>query len=34
MKLVYKETPIFTKLITDLLSDDEYKELQESSDGK
>ncbi|MGH1463433.1 MAG: hypothetical protein ACRBB6_15515 [Neptuniibacter sp.] len=28
MKLVFKETPIFTKLITDLLSDDEYKELQ------
>lgn len=28
MKLVFKETPIFTKLITELLSDDEYKALQ------
>lgn len=28
MKLVFKETPVFTKLIKDLLSDDEYKELQ------
>ena len=29
MNLVFKETDIFTKLITQLLSDDEYKELQE-----
>ena len=29
MKLIFKETAIFTKLITQLLSDDEYKELQE-----
>jgi len=27
MELTFKETPIFTKLITDLLTDDEYKEL-------
>ena len=29
MNLVFKETDIFTKLIAQLLSDDEYKELQE-----
>lgn len=28
MKFVFKETPVFTKLISGLLSDDEYKELQ------
>lgn len=28
MKVVFKETPVFTRLITNLLSDDEYKALQ------
>lgn len=28
MKFVFKETPVFTKLISGLLSDEEYKELQ------
>lgn len=28
--MVIIETPIFTKLITDLMSDDEYKDLQEA----
>lgn len=28
--MVIVETPIFTKLITDLMSDDEYKDLQEA----
>jgi len=28
--MVIIETPIFTKLINDLMSDDEYKDLQEA----
>ncbi len=28
MKLVFKETPVFTRQITELLCDDEYKALQ------
>ncbi len=28
MDIVFKETPIFTRQVTDLLTDDEYKELQ------
>jgi len=28
--MVIIETPIFTKLITELMSDDEYKDLQEA----
>lgn len=28
MDIVFKETPVFTRLVTALLTDDEYKELQ------